>query len=102
MDRTRYTFPAGRDITVGHDNRSDIRIDGTDGTASPTYLVLHHDGRQWVAFDRSRYGIYLDGVRMSTVVVHDGQALTVGDPRYGPRLVFQLGAAAAPMPPPPP
>ncbi|WP_158089922.1 FHA domain-containing protein, partial [Mycobacterium kyorinense] len=101
----RYTFPAGRDVTVGRDSRSDIHLDGTEHTTSPTHLVLHHDGRQWVALDRSQHGIYVDGVRMSTVFIRDGRAITLGDPRHGPRLVFQLGAPAPPPPrsaPPPP
>jgi ABC transport system ATP-binding/permease protein len=87
----RYTFPAGRDVTVGRD-RADIRLDGV-GT-----VLLHHNGRQWIAVDRGEAGIYVDGVRMSTVFIHDGRAITLGDPQHGPRLVFQLGA---PPPPPP-
>ena len=94
----RYTFPAGRDVTVGRDSRADIRLDGVGTPASPTHMVLHHDGRQWIAVDRSEGGIYVDGVRMSTVFIHDGRAITLGDPQHGPRLVFQLGA---PPPPPP-
>ncbi|WP_169714665.1 ATP-binding cassette domain-containing protein [Mycobacterium celatum] len=94
----RYTFPAGRDVTVGRDTRSDIHLDGMEPTTSPTHLVLHHDGRQWVALDRSQHGIYVDGVRMSTVFIRDGRAITLGDPRHGPKLVFQL---ATPAPPPP-
>ena len=94
----RYTFPAGRDVTVGRDSRADIRLDGVGTPASPTHMVLHHNGRQWIAVDRSEGGIYVDGVRMSTVFIHDGRAITLGDPQHGPRLVFQLGA---PPPPPP-
>ena len=93
----RYAFPAGRDVIVGRDSHADIRLDGVGTPASPTHLVLHHDGRQWIAVDRSEGGIYVDGVRMSTVFIHDGRAINLGDPQHGPRLVFQLGA-----PPPPP
>ena len=48
--------------------------------------------------------MYVDGVRMSTVFIHDGRAITLGDPERGPRLVFQLGAPPPPPPvaPPPP
>ncbi|MBO0866216.1 MAG: FHA domain-containing protein, partial [Mycobacterium sp.] len=111
-----YTFPAGRDVTVGRDSRSDLRLESADPSTSPTHLVLHHDGRQWVAIDRSQRGIYVDGVRMSTVFIRDGRAITLGDPRHGLRLVFQLGGPATappgqrnvpppgvrPGPPPPP
>jgi ABC transport system ATP-binding/permease protein len=94
----RYTFPVGRDVTIGPDGRSDIRIDG----AAP--VVLHHNGRQWIAVDRGEGGIYVDGVRMSTVFIHDGRTIVLGDPQHGPRLVFQLGAPPPPPPiaPPPP
>ena len=92
----RYTFPVGRNVTVGRDSRADIRIDGVGTSTSPTHVVLHHNGSQWIAVDRGEGGIYVDGVRMSTVFIHDGKAITLGDPQHGPRLVFQLGA-----PPPP-
>ena len=95
----RYTFPVGRDVTIGRDSRADIRVDGAGTSISPTHVVLHHNGRQWIAVDRGEGGIYVDGVRMSTVFIHDGRAITLGDPQHGPRLVFQLGA---PPPPPPP
>src|ERR1700733_3386257 len=97
----RYTFPVGRDVTIGRDNRADIRLDGVGTSAAPTHAVLHHNGRQWIAVDRSQAGIYVDGVRMSTVFIHDGRAINLGDPQHGPRLVFQLGVPPPPPPPPP-
>ncbi|MGO9068978.1 ATP-binding cassette domain-containing protein [Mycobacterium sp.] len=101
----KYTFPAGRDVTVGRGTDVDIRLDGGSTAGAPSQLVLHHNGRQWIAVDRSESGIYVDGVRMSTVFIHDGRAITLGDPQHGPRLVFQLGAPPPPPPrpaPPPP
>ncbi|MDT7740021.1 MAG: hypothetical protein QOK09_3390 [Mycobacterium sp.] len=97
LGHRKYIFPAGRDVTVGRDSRADIRVDG-----APTQVVLHHNGSQWIAVDRSEGGIYVDGVRMSTVFIHDGRAVTLGDPQHGPRLVFQLGAPPPPPPPPRP
>src|ERR1700761_9490285 len=100
----RYTFPVGRDVTIGRDSRADIRVDGAGASTSPAHVVLHHNGRQWIAVDRGEGGMYVDGVRMSTVFIHDGRAITLGDPDRGPRLVFQLGAPPPPpvAPPPPP
>jgi ABC transport system ATP-binding/permease protein len=100
----RYTFPVGRNVTIGPDSRADVRIDGAGTSASPTHVVLHHNGRQWIAVDRGEGGMYVDGVRMSTVFIHDGRSITLGDPEHGPRLVFQLGAPPPPPPvaPPPP
>jgi ABC transport system ATP-binding/permease protein len=63
-------------------------------------VVLHFNGNQWLAVDRSEAGIYVDGVRMSTVFIHDGRAITLGDPQHGPRLIFQLAAPPAAAPPP--
>jgi len=99
----RYSFPTGRDVTVGLDSRADIRLDAAGPSATPPLVVLHYNGDQWIAVDRSEAGIFVDGVRMSTVFIHDGRAITLGDPQYGPRLVFQL-AAPPPQPPqaPPP
>ena len=93
----RYSFPTGRDVTVGLDSSADIRLDAAGPSSTPPLVVLHYNGDQWIAVDRSEAGIYVDGVRMSTVFIHDGRAITLGDPQYGPRLVFQLAA-----PPPPP
>ena len=94
----RYSFPTGRDVTVGLDSSADIRLDAAGPSATPPLVVLHYNGDQWIAVDRSEAGIFVDGVRMSTVFIHDGRAITLGDPQYGPRLIFQL---AAPPPPPP-
>src|SRR6201999_1780452 len=94
----RYSFPTGRDVTVGLDTSADVRLDSAGPLATPPLVVLHYNGDQWIAVDRSEAGIYVEGVRMSTVFIHDGRAITLGDPQYGPRLVFQL---AAPPPPPP-
>jgi ABC-type multidrug transport system ATPase subunit len=101
----RYAFAPGRDVTVGLDHGADIRLDGVGGSGVPPLVVLHFNGNQWIAVDRSEAGIYVDGVRMSTVFIHDGRAITLGDPQRGPRLVFQLAAPPAAAPPrrvPPP
>ena len=98
----RYTFPVGRDVTIGRDNRADIPVGGAGASTLPAnlpiHVLLHHNGRQWIAVDRGEGGMYVDSVRMSTVFIHEGRAITLGDPQHGPRLVFQLGA---PPPPPP-
>jgi ABC-type multidrug transport system ATPase subunit len=96
----RYIFAPGHDVTVGVDRGADIQLDGVGGSGVPPLVVLHFNGNQWLAVDRSEGGIYVDGVRMSTVFIHDGRAITLGDPQRGPRLVFQLAAPAAAPPPP--
>ena len=67
----RYTFPAGRDVIIGRGSRADIRLDGVGKSTAPTHVLLHHNGRQWIAVDRGDDGLYVDGVLMSTVFIHD-------------------------------
>jgi hypothetical protein len=52
--------------------------------------VLRFTGTHWVAIDRSPNGIFVNGARMSTVDIRNGQAITIGDPQRGPRLIFNL------------
>ncbi len=94
----RYDFPPDRDVTIGSNGGADIRLYDLGGLSEPQVL-LHFNGIEWIAVDRSEAGMYVDGVRMSTIFIHEGRAITFGDPQHGPRLVFQL---SAPPPPPPP
>jgi ABC transport system ATP-binding/permease protein len=95
----RYDFPAGRDVTIGPGSSADVRLEAVAPSVTPPLVVLHFNGDQWIAVDRSDAGMYVDGVRMSAVFIHEGRTITLGDPQQGTRLVFQLGA---PPPPPPP
>ena len=42
----KYTFPAGRDVTVGRGNDVDIRLDGGSTAGAPSQLTLLRDFRQ--------------------------------------------------------
>ncbi|WP_246540794.1 ABC transporter permease [Mycobacterium spongiae] len=78
-------------------------------------VLLRFTSAGWMAIDSGHTGIFVDGARVSTVDIRDGQAIIVGDPQRGPRLIFQLttpmgptdrpthqpGAAAYPPPAPP-
>src|SRR5581483_10389169 len=100
----QYVFPPNRDVTIGSNVGADIQLYGLGGLSEPQVL-LHFNGSEWIAVDRSEAGMYVDGVRMSTVFIHDGRTIAFGDPQHGPRLAFQLPAPAAPPPPrvaPPP
>jgi ABC transport system ATP-binding/permease protein len=104
---TRYVFGPGRDIVVGYGTRWDIPLylpGNAPPAAAPTHpeLVLRFAGTRWVAIDNSRNGFFVNGARVSTVDIRDGQAITIGDPQRGPRLVFRIGAPAGPPGPPPP
>ena len=92
---------------VGYGTRWDIPLyppGNAPPAAAPTHpeLVLRFAGTRWVAIDNSRNGFFVNGARVSTVDIRDGQAITIGDPQRGPRLVFRIGAPAGPPGPPPP
>ena len=102
----RYVFHPGRDVIVGYGSRCDIPLDrlsnpaATSQTTHPE-LVLRFAGTHWVAIDRSPNGIFVDGARMSTVDIRNGQAITIGDPHRGPRLIFNVGPPVGPPAGPP-
>ena len=101
---TRYLFQPGRDVLVGYGSQCDIRLPPLTPPANagppPPSVVLRFAGTQWVAIDSGRDGLFVGGARLSAVDIRDGQAITIGDPRRGPRLTFNLGPSARPPTPP--
>ena len=107
----RYVFAPGRDVIVGQGRGCDVPLErpGHADARPPaprSDVVLRFVDGHWVAIDTSPYGMFVNGSRVATVDIGDGQAITIGDPQRGPRLVFQLGAPARPSagrcaPPPP-
>ncbi len=99
----RYTFRPGRDVAVGRDSRADIPLEDPTHNewTSRIHLLLRFDGNRWIAIDTSRNGIYVEGERVPTVNIRDGQTITVGDPQDGQRLLFRVGAPVAEMSHPP-
>lgn len=98
----RYVFPPGRDVVVGYGAGADIPLEQLGGAppqAPRPEVLLRFLGTHWVAIDKSRSGIFSNGFRVPAVDIHDGQAITLGDPQHGPRLVFQI---APPVGPPSP
>jgi ABC-type multidrug transport system ATPase subunit len=97
----RHVFHPGRDVIVGYGSQCDIQLDrpGHPAATSRPLLVLRFSGTHWVAIDRSPDGIFVDGARMSTIDIRDGQAITIGDPQRGPRLILGVGPAAGPAVP---
>ncbi|OBG54785.1 ABC transporter [Mycobacterium sp. E3298] len=106
----RFDFSPGRDVIVGYGPGSDIALErlGTPTSPPPAprpEVVLRFAGTHWVAIDLSHNGIFVDGARASTVAIRNGQAISVGDPQRGPRLVFEIAHPAGPprqTPPRPP
>ncbi len=97
----RFDFAPGRDVIVGYGPGCDIALERLGNPTSPPpaprpEVVLRFAGTQWVAIDLSHTGIFVDGARASTVNIRNGQAISIGDPQRGPRLVFQTGHPAGP------
>lgn len=112
VESLHYVFHPGRDVLVGVGEECDIRLDrpglvdhNADRELIPD-LVLRFSAAHWVAVDRSDNGLFVDGARVSTVYITDGQSIALGDPLRGPRLTFQLtpspGPSAARTDPPRP
>ena len=98
---TRYDFHPGRDIIVGFGSQCDIPLDRPGNPALPPrpVLALRFSGTHWVAVDQGPDGIFVDGARVSMIDIRDGQAITIGDPRRGPRLILGVGPPVAPRVP---
>jgi ABC transport system ATP-binding/permease protein len=82
-------FTPGRDIVVGRDPQADIHL--ASHLVSRAHLLLRFGDSHWVATDNgSLNGMFVDGRRMSSVAISDGQSINIGDPD-GPRLTFGVG-----------
>ena len=99
----RYVFAPGRDVLVGYGRGIDVPL-GPPGNAAAPHpdVVLRFTGSHWVAIETSPRGMFVNGWRVSTIDIHSGQAIMIGDPQRGPRLVFHIGPPAGPPGPPPP
>ena len=88
-DGSARTFAAGNDVVIGRDLRADVRI--AHPLISRAHLVLRFDQGRWVAIDNgSLNGMYVNGRRVPTVDIQDGQRLNIGNPD-GPQLTFEVG-----------
>src|SRR5690242_3762875 len=83
-DGSTRTFAAGNDVVIGRDLRADVRI--AHPLISRAHLVLRFDQGRWVAIDNgSLNGMFVNGRRVPTADIHDGQAINIGNPD-GPQL----------------
>jgi ABC-type multidrug transport system ATPase subunit len=97
LGESMFAFAPGPDITVGRDSNRPgqdvhrhIRVDTAAKQAiSRVHVVLHADGPQWVAIDKSRNGMYVNGKRVSSVPIDDDVRINLGAPD-GPALTFQI------------
>ena len=96
-DGSARTFAAGNDVVIGRDLRADVRI--AHPLISRAHLVLRFDQGRWIAIDNgSLNGMYVNGRRVPTVDLHDGQSINIGNPD-GPQLSFEVGRHEGGRPP---
>ncbi|MDT5008804.1 MAG: transport system ATP-binding/permease protein, partial [Mycobacterium sp.] len=83
------TFAAGDDVVIGRDIHADVRV--PQPVVSRVHVLLRHSDGQWVATDNdSMNGMFVDGRRVLSVNVRDGQRIRIGEPN-GPELTFEFG-----------
>src|SRR3954453_580404 len=88
-DGSTRSFAPGNDVVVGRDLRADERI--AHPLISRVHLVLRIRQGRWVAIDHgSLNGVYVNGRRVPTVDLRDGQQINIGNPD-GPGLTFEVG-----------
>jgi ABC-type multidrug transport system ATPase subunit len=88
-DGSTRTFAAGSDVVIGRDLRADVRI--AHPLISRAHLVLRFDQGRWMAIDNgSLNGMFVNGRRVPTVDIQDGQQVNIGNPD-GPGLTFEVG-----------
>lgn len=83
------TFAPGNDVVIGRDLRADVRI--AHPLISRAHLVLRFDQGRWVAIDNgSLNGMFVNGRRVPSVDIQDGQTINIGNPD-GPQISFEVG-----------
>ncbi|WP_407686633.1 ATP-binding cassette domain-containing protein [Mycobacterium sp. HUMS_1102779] len=88
-DKAQSSFAPGRDVVVGNDVRADLRV--AHPLIARAHLLLRFAEGRWTAVDNnSLNGMFVNGQRVPTAEIHDGQAVNIGKPD-GPRLTFQVG-----------
>lgn len=83
-----YTFSDGdAPVVVGREAPADVIID--DAHISRTHMRIDHTAAGWVATDQSKNGMFVDGVRESTVPIVDGLVIHLQS-RGGTALIFDI------------
>ncbi|HET7075609.1 MAG TPA: FHA domain-containing protein, partial [Mycobacterium sp.] len=89
LGQSEGNFAAGRDVVIGSDVRADLRV--AHPLIARAHLLLRFGNGKWIAVDNnSLNGVFLNGQRVPTVDIQDGQSINIGKPD-GPRVTFQVG-----------
>lgn len=97
VEGVRHTVdPSDGEAVIGRDSAARIQVDDT--RISRAHLRLITAGNVWQATDAaSRNGVYLDGQRVTSVVIDRPITLALGDP-HGVRVQLQPATTTAAVP----
>ncbi|OMC46515.1 ATP-binding cassette domain-containing protein [Mycobacterium sp. IS-1264] len=88
-NRSQGSFAPGGDVVVGSDLRADLRV--AHPLVARAHVLLRFDQGRWLALDNnSLNGVFVNGQRVPTVDIQDGQSINIGKPD-GPRITFEVG-----------
>jgi pSer/pThr/pTyr-binding forkhead associated (FHA) protein len=75
-------------VTIGREPHADVRID--DPALSQEHLRAESADGQWRIVDSSPSGMFVDGLRRTSVTVTDKTIIRFGDPTRGKALTFEV------------
>src|SRR6516165_10150177 len=75
-------------VTIGREPQADVRID--DPALSREHLRAESADGQWRIVDSSPSGMFVDGLRRTSVTVTDKTIIRFGDPTRGKALTFEV------------
>ena len=89
-DASRRTFAPGSDVVIGRDLRADVRV--VHPQVSRAHVMVRFDHGRWMAVDNnSLNGLFVDNRRVTSVEIHDGLRIFLGEPHEGCTLTFEVG-----------
>ncbi|MHC4861012.1 MAG: FHA domain-containing protein, partial [Planctomycetota bacterium] len=91
VPRQKALIGAARPVTIGRSKAADFQITST--VISRVHCQIQHDGKSWVLTDLdSRNGTWVEGDRISTHVLEDGDLFSLGK-----RVVIRFGVVEQPV-----
>ncbi|MGK2879923.1 MAG: FHA domain-containing protein [Mycobacterium sp.] len=86
-DGRKHSFaPSGRTVLIGRGDQADVHV--PDPRISRAHVRVEVKDGQWIAFDNgSLNGMFVDGARRDSALIHDGLVLHVGNTE-GTRIAF--------------
>lgn len=91
---TSHSIDAERGaVTIGREPQAGVQIDAPH--ISEAHLRAEPTGGQWRIVDNSPDGMFVDGLRKSSVTVTDRTVVRFGDPTAGKALTFEVAKPSA-------